>query len=162
MSRFTQAAATMHTLSLAAMEEASRLGVHDAVEGRREQTGAQRVGAAQAFGKKGGVERKVRRAVHDPRGDQRARIEDRLAQRHAVVQHDIDRRAGVEPFDLGIDDDLVGEQPGRAGAGALALAGFDLERRVEEGHGAASIARGGKDKARPGLDESSQKSDLIF
>ncbi len=30
MSRFTQAAATMHTLSLAAMEEASRLGVHDA------------------------------------------------------------------------------------------------------------------------------------
>ena len=30
MSRFTQAAATMHTLSLAAMEEASRLGVRDA------------------------------------------------------------------------------------------------------------------------------------
>ena len=30
MSRFSQAAATMHTLSLAAMEEASRLGVHDA------------------------------------------------------------------------------------------------------------------------------------
>jgi len=30
MSRFTQAAATMHTLSLAAMEEASRLGLRDA------------------------------------------------------------------------------------------------------------------------------------
>ncbi|WP_149084033.1 MULTISPECIES: SRPBCC family protein [Microbacterium] len=30
MSRFTQAAATMHTLSLAAMEEVSRLGMHDA------------------------------------------------------------------------------------------------------------------------------------
>jgi len=30
MSRFTQAAATMHTLSLASMEEASRLGVRDA------------------------------------------------------------------------------------------------------------------------------------
>ena len=42
----------------------------------------------------------------------------------------------------------------------FALFGFDLERRVDEGHGAASIPRGRKDKARAGLDARNHKSDL--